>query len=134
LNGRYASGDGVQFSVHLAPFFAFSFGWHDDIRYLQCWRLTTQPKHLVHGDPGSDRSIAQIGFADRILHATGAKFSDVGQHRGETLFSLGYRYSLSARRLLGIAASDRQPQRLVDATVSKTLTITPSVDFDIPGN
>jgi hypothetical protein len=63
---------------------------HHNVRYLQRWRLTRQRKHLVHSDPGSDRCITQAGLANRFLHATGSKFSDVSQHRGETLFSLGY--------------------------------------------
>ena len=31
-------------------------------RYLQRRRLARQRKHLVHGDPGSDRCIAQAGL------------------------------------------------------------------------
>ena len=61
-----------------------------DVRYLHRGRLTRQRKHLVHRDPRPDRRIAQAGLANRFLHATGSKFSDVSQHRGETLFSLGY--------------------------------------------
>ena len=61
-----------------------------NVRYLHRWRLTRQRKHLVHSDPGSDRCIAQAGFANRFLHAARSEFSHVSQHRGETLFSLGY--------------------------------------------
>jgi hypothetical protein len=53
-------------------------------------RLTRQRKHLVHSDSGPDRCITQAGLANLFPHPAGSKFSNVSQHRGETLFSLGY--------------------------------------------
>jgi hypothetical protein len=65
--------------------------WNLNVRDLDSnRRLTRQRKHLVRGDPGNDRSIAATSLANRFLHAAGPKFSDVSQHRGETLFPLGY--------------------------------------------
>ena len=52
--------------------------------------MTRQRKHLVHRDPGSDRRIAQAGFADRRLHPARSEFSHVSQDRCESLFSFGY--------------------------------------------
>jgi hypothetical protein len=57
--------------------------------------LTRQREQLVHRNPGSDRCITQAGLSYRFLHATGSKFSNVSQHRGESLFSLGYCDGLS---------------------------------------
>ena len=74
---------------------AFLFAWHDDVRYLQRRRLPRQREQLVHGNAGSDRCITQACLTNRFLHATGSKFSDVSQHRGESLFSLGYCDGLS---------------------------------------
>jgi len=62
------SGYRIQTSVHQPTLLALLLGRHDDVRYLKRWRLTRQRKHLVHGDPGSDRCIAQAGFANRCLH------------------------------------------------------------------
>jgi hypothetical protein len=70
-------------------------GHLDDCDLYANRHLTRQRKHLVHRDPGSDRCIAQPSFANRFLHASGSQFSDVSQHRGESLFSLGYCDSLS---------------------------------------
>src|SRR5262249_2546080 len=42
-------------------------------------RLPGQREHLVHSYPGSDRCIAQTGFANRFPHALRSKFSHVSQ-------------------------------------------------------
>ena len=47
-------------------------------------------KHLVRGDSGHDRRIAATDLANRFLHSAGPEVSNVGQYRGETLFTLGY--------------------------------------------
>jgi len=52
--------------------------------------LTGQREHRVRGDSRQDRRIAATNFANRFLHAAGPEFSNVSQHRGETLFTLGY--------------------------------------------
>jgi hypothetical protein len=53
-------------------------------------RLTGQRKHLVRGDSGYNRRIAATNLANRFLHAASPEFSNVSQHRGESLFSFGY--------------------------------------------
>jgi hypothetical protein len=69
---------------------ALLFSRQHDVRYLHRWRLTRQCKHLVHGDPGSDRCITQTSLANRFLHSARSEFGDVGEHHGESLFSFGY--------------------------------------------
>jgi hypothetical protein len=52
--------------------------------------LTRQSKHLVRGDTGYNRRISATNLANSFLHAAGPEFSNVSQHRGETLFTLSY--------------------------------------------
>ena len=62
-----------------------------DVRDLDSNRhLARQRKHLVRGDSGYDRRIAATNLANRFFHAACSEFSNVSQHRGETLFSFGY--------------------------------------------
>ena len=64
---------------------------HDDVRDLDSnRRLARQSKHLVRGDSRHDRRIAATNLANRFLHAACSEFSNVSEHRGETLFTLGY--------------------------------------------
>ena len=89
------SGYRIQTSVHQPTLLALLLGRHDDIRYLKRWRLTRQRKHLVHGDPGSDRCIAQAGFVTRCLHPLRSEFSHVSKHCSKSLFSFGYALSFA---------------------------------------
>jgi hypothetical protein len=82
--------DRIQTRVYRPTFLAFSLRRHDDVRYLQRWRLTRQRKHLIHSDPGPDCCITQSGLANLFLHATGAQLSDVGEDRDDSLFSCAY--------------------------------------------
>ena len=60
--------DLVQLIVQRSTFRAFLVRQHD-IGNLHCGRLTRQGKHLVHGDPSSDRCITQARLANRFLPA-----------------------------------------------------------------
>jgi hypothetical protein len=57
--------------------------------------LTRQSLHFVHRNSGSDRCITQAGFANCFFHANRSEFRHIGEHRSESLFSLGYCDSFS---------------------------------------
>ena len=91
------SRDNVQLIVHRPALGAFLFAWHHDVRYLQRWRLTRQRKHLVHGDSGSDRCIAQARFANLLcmrsapIVATSARRETKCFFRSAMLFASRFR-------------------------------------------
>jgi len=80
-----ALGDLIQLSVKGTHLRSFLRCWHHN-RDLHRRQLSSQRKHLVHRDTGSDRCIAQLGLPDRFLHA----FSHISQQRNKGLFSFGY--------------------------------------------
>ena len=87
--------DFVQLIVERTALCAFLFVWQHDVGYLQRWRLTRQRKHLVHGDPGSDRSIAQAGFANRFFHAFSAYGCHIREDGDQMFFSFCYALCLA---------------------------------------
>jgi hypothetical protein len=82
--------DSVQLIVKCTTLCALLFAWQHDVGYLHRWRLARQRKHLVNGNTGSDRCIAQPSFADRFLHATRAQLRNIAQDPDDAFFSDAY--------------------------------------------
>jgi hypothetical protein len=83
--------------MHRPALLELGLAQHPNVRHLQRWRLslTRQRKHLVHGDPGSDRCITQAGLANRSNHPLAPERGRVSQDGCQLFFWLGYLDSLA---------------------------------------
>jgi len=71
--------------------------------------MARQRQHLVNGNTGSDYGVTHRSFADLALNVCSTNFGNIRCLTGETLFTLCYLLTLTARDQKGGAHQKARP-------------------------